>query len=294
MKAMKGRIMQNVDPLMKELEAKVAGDPFKGKDSREVDSIGQSVNSLASRVRGAIRDLPADDPDVKSINARLAAVDKKIEAAAGASEKAGVIGGVVKYWAGTKEAFAGWEQETPVTTWQQFTHDRPRACRTCMMPKTVQALHRAQDWLGENQVKEVQAKYGTDPAFKPTVDEATQTVEQAGAKLNAAYNKLMDEADKQPTPEDKYFREQAAVHGERRRADLQGHEVHGRERRPGEEAPAEVGGRRRRRGGGRQAEFKQMVAKASAAWPKLSLRRCRPRTGSTRPRRTSGRARRSA
>jgi hypothetical protein len=268
MKAMKGRIMENVDPLMKELEAKVAGDPFKGKDSREVDSIGQSVNGLASRVRGSIRDLPADDPDVKSINARLAAVEKKIEAAAGASEKAGVIGGVVKYWASTKEAFAGWDQEKPLTTWQQYTTSQSSS--DLQMPKTVQALHRAQDWLGESQVKEVQAKYGTDPTFKPTVDEATRTVDQAGARLNDAYNKVMDDADKQPTPEDKYSREKPQFLANDVERIFKGTKYMDanvarakklQQKWEGAVAAAEEA---------RQAEFKRLVAKASADWPAVA------------------------
>src|SRR4051794_7440951 len=269
MKAVKGRVLQNVNPLLADLEKQVAADPFKGKDSREMYNIGQSLNALASRVRGGIRDLPADDPDVKSINIRLAAIDKKIESAAGASEKAGEIANVVKYWAGTKEAFAGWEQETAVPTWQQFTHESSQGMSEMQMPKTVQALHRAQGWLAENQVKAAQAKYGTDPAFKPTVDEATKTVEQAGAKLNGAYNKLLDEAEKLPTPDDKYFRskpEDMAKNAERWFKDTKymdanvarAKKLH--EKWEGAVAAAEAG---------RQAQFKQMVAEAAAAWPKL-------------------------
>jgi hypothetical protein len=135
LKGVKARVMENVKPLMEDLEQQVAGDPFKGKNQNEVYNIAQSINGTMSRIKGVIEPLPATDPDAKKITDRLAALDKKLEEMGGASEKAEVVENLEKFWQSTKEYFAGWEAEQSGPTWERYTKEGSTEMSALLMPK---------------------------------------------------------------------------------------------------------------------------------------------------------------
>ena len=196
----KKRKMEFIAPIMKELEEKVASDPFKGADQQAAYRTGQELSSLESRIRGAFSDLPADDADVKAVNAKLAAIDKKIEAGANAGEQSEVADHLVKSWQNTQEYFTGWDQEKQGPTWARYSKESSQAMGSLLMPKTVEAITRTKYWLDDSQAKEAVAKYPTNATIKSTIDTATKTLDTAAGKLSAAFNSILDEAEKLPTP----------------------------------------------------------------------------------------------
>jgi len=69
--------------LLKELEDKVAADPFKGADERTANGIYNDLTYLGKRVLGEFTRVPKDEPEVKAVFDLVAAANAKIEALAG-------------------------------------------------------------------------------------------------------------------------------------------------------------------------------------------------------------------
>lgn len=193
-------------PIIKELDDALASDPFKGKNENEADQVVQQLKSLMSRIRGGISDMPADDADVKAINDKLAAADKKITVAAAGAMKGEEIAKLQNWWKSTQEYYAGWEKETQGPTWERFSHEAGQEMSVLMMPKTVEAADRVRGWLREAQVIEARKTLGTEPAVKAIFDEADKTLDSAAGKLSGAFNALLGEAEKLPVPSDDLIR----------------------------------------------------------------------------------------
>jgi hypothetical protein len=68
------------------------------------------------------------------------------------------------------------------------------------MPKTVEAITRTKYWLNDDYLKKNQTTYPDDPKLKATIAEAQKTLDTALAKMNDNYNKVLEEAEKLPTP----------------------------------------------------------------------------------------------
>jgi hypothetical protein len=199
-KGVKKRIADNAKPLIDELDKQVADNPFKGKEGYEANNIAQSIDSAIKRIRGIYEPLPADDADVKAVNAKLDAIAKKVDAYGADSEKAGVADRVAKYWSDTKHYFEGWEAETAGPNWERYTKEGSQGMSDLLMPKTVEAINRTKYWFDSEEVKKAQSTYPDDPKIKGTVAEAQKTLDTALAKMNDNYNKLLEEAEKLPTP----------------------------------------------------------------------------------------------
>jgi hypothetical protein len=199
-KGVKKRVTGNAQPLIEELEKQLADNPFKDKQSNEAYSLSQSLNSAISRIRGIYEPLPKDDPDVKAVMAKLDGFARKIEAYGADSDKAAVVAQLADYWTNTKNYFDGWEAETAGPNWERYTKEGSQGMSDLLMPKTVEAINRTKYWFDNEHVKKAQSTYPDDAKIKATVGEAQKVLDTALAKMNDNFNKLLEEAEKLPTP----------------------------------------------------------------------------------------------
>jgi hypothetical protein len=199
-KGVKKRVTENAKPLVDELDQQVADNPFKDKQSNETSSISQSLSAEISRIRGIYDALPKDDPDVKAMNAKLDGIARKIDAYGADSDKAGVVARIADYWKNTKNYFEGWEAETAGPNWERYTKEGSQGMSDLLMPKTVEAINRTKYWFDSEEVKKAQSTYPDEPKLKAIVAEAQKTLDTALGKMNDNFNKLLEEAEKLPTP----------------------------------------------------------------------------------------------
>jgi hypothetical protein len=178
---------------LKELEEQLVADPFKGLDQVQANKVHTDLAYLAKRVHGAIDDLPKDDAEVKAVNARLAAAEQKLAAAGTLWGKTEDIARLTGSWEFYKRDIAGWEQET--------TGQASFGFRPWLMIKTASAIKYRNYWLAQKETKELLDQYKEDPVVKATLDEVEKTRDAAAAKLNEAFNRTLDEAEKMPLPE---------------------------------------------------------------------------------------------
>jgi len=94
--AIKADVLARVAPVVVELEALGAGDPFTGKTQPEAYALTSQLDTLKNRIREALRAVPAADPDAVAIEARIQTVDHRIEEASAAWGKAQLDTMVVK------------------------------------------------------------------------------------------------------------------------------------------------------------------------------------------------------
>lgn len=178
-------------PILSELEERVASDPFVGLAQHEAYSATGTLQALKNRVLGAIRHIPEDD-DTKAINARLIATDQKIDQASAAWGKAVLDATVGGGWSVIKTDIAGWQEET------RGSDARP--LEEPHLPKTRSAIQRIHYLLEDPETKRIRAENQGDATLEPMYREAEAIFEAAAAKLNAAFNAVLDEADKLETP----------------------------------------------------------------------------------------------
>ncbi len=179
-------------PLLEELEQRLATDPFKGLDQREAYVATSDLQTLKNRVLGAVYRLPEDDADVKKINARLLVTDQKIDKASAAWGKAVLDAEVGGSWELIKKDVAGWEQEGPDPKAQPLEAPDMRNCRVA-----VSCIHY---WLNSDETKKTRAENKGDPTLEATYAEAEKVFDAAAEKLNVAFNKVLEEAEKMPAP----------------------------------------------------------------------------------------------
>jgi hypothetical protein len=147
--------------ILKELEEKVAADPFKGLDEQEAYKVYSKLQSLSIRVETEFRHIPQDDADIKAVFDRLAAANAKAEAAGG---KWGIEKMQEKFtarWEYTSNPFAGWEVEKLDT--KEAAKGRVEG-----LSKTIQAIRGITYWLNERDVKETLAKHKDDKVVAAT------------------------------------------------------------------------------------------------------------------------------
>jgi hypothetical protein len=178
---------------MKELEEKVATDPYNGVPEGQTYKVVGEMTSLRQRVEYQLSLIPKDNADRKAYEARLAAVAKKIEGYDSAWSDARVEDAIVNSWKFSKQNFAGWEQE-------QFEGSK-RPFAPIEMQKTVQAIRQTNYFLKEKDTTEARQKHGNLPKVAATLADAEKTLADASAKLDAAFNKWLDDAEKQKRPQ---------------------------------------------------------------------------------------------
>lgn len=164
-------------PAMRELEERVAGDPFAGLDPREAHVAWSRLGELRHRVVSWLRDLPPDDPDATAFRTRLVATDAAIDRASAAWGKAELDTSIESGFAATMAAIAGWEAETAPA----------EKLADPDLPKTRAAVQRLRHLLDNR---------SEHPSFR----EAEATFLAAAEKLSTAYHQVLDAAEQMPTP----------------------------------------------------------------------------------------------
>jgi len=106
----KANALDKAEPILKELEERVAKPIFEG--SEQPWQVLGGLESLKSRTRGALTEVPADDADVKAIEKRLAKVDGIIAAATVKLGKDQALEMAKQSWAVEEKAIEGWEEES--------------------------------------------------------------------------------------------------------------------------------------------------------------------------------------
>ncbi len=179
-------------PILRELEAGVASDPFEGLEQREAYVATRKLYTLKDRVEVALGPVAEDDEDVKAIRARLVETDRKIEKASAAWGKAELDAQVGGSWMVIQSDIEGWDLEAIGTNTGPL--EEPR------LPKTQAAIHRIGYLLADPETKRIRDVNRGDPTLDAVYRTAEATFEAAAAKLDAAFNKVLDEAEKLPTP----------------------------------------------------------------------------------------------
>jgi hypothetical protein len=101
-----------------------------------------------------------------------------------------------RMWKERQEEMAGWKDEKQGPTWKQFLTNQPDGADKLLMPKTIEALAAVKYWLDLDHVKETAEQGKNEAAAKSIMADAHKTVDESGAKLNAAFNHVLDEAEK--------------------------------------------------------------------------------------------------
>lgn len=101
-----------------------------------------------------------------------------------------------RMWKERQEEMAGWQEEKKGPTWKQFLANQPDGADKLLMPKTIETLAAVKYWLDLDHVKETAEQAKNEAAAKTIMADARKTVDESGAKLNAAFNNLLDEAER--------------------------------------------------------------------------------------------------
>jgi hypothetical protein len=178
---------------LRELEERVASDPFKGTDDISAYNVYSDINSLSDRVKAEFRRVPQDDPDIKAVLDRVAAANAKVEAASSKWAMDKMQERFASGWKFESQSFAGWESE-------QLEPNSVKQRRIEGLNKTTQAIRGTVYWLNEADTKQAIEKYKDNATVQATVRAAHKTLDEASAKLNEGFNLVVAEAEGQPMP----------------------------------------------------------------------------------------------
>lgn len=257
-------------PWLKRLDDAMAAGPFKdARTNEDLYRVTQELNSNMSQVRGALAGLPADEPRVKAINDKLTAYARQIDAASGGAQGKQAGEQLAHMWKNQQEYFAGWDKEASAPTWEGYAHKNSDSMDALLMPKTVELLTRLSAWFGDSFVKETSESYKDEPTVKATLGEAHQAYDTAAAKLNKAFNGVLAEAEKAPTPTDDSVRGRAGSLADRADTWFKGTPFHDPNVARAKSLKDKWDGAI---GGAAQAKddlLKKLTEQAAAAWPKM-------------------------
>jgi hypothetical protein len=260
--AVKADALNRASPILTELEARVATDPFAGRAQREAYEATSALETLKNRVRKPLLVVPDGDREVAAIEARLAQVDAKINAASLAWGKAELDAQVVNSWSFVETAIAGWDKETVAKDARPL--DSPE------LPKTRLAIQRIRYLLADPATEKIRAENKGDGAIEETYRNAEQIFATAAANLNSAFASVLDAAEKLETPLSRFD------------LDRPGFLAHDAEQALGGTRYAEPAAKRARALDARwQSEVQaivksrqelcdKLIAEANAAWPAIS------------------------
>lgn len=185
--------LQRSAPILKELQDRLAADPFKGASDVTASSIYTELTTLSHRARRQFDGVPKDDPQIKPVIDQISAADARIEAAAGKWALKQIEEAFASGWKSTSQGFAGWESEQLVPSGTS-----PR--ELVGFDKTIRAIGGTIYWLNEPETKDVAAKYKDDAVVAATLQAAAKTLDDASAKLNDAFNAVIAQAEREPMP----------------------------------------------------------------------------------------------
>ena len=191
---LKAYALERAMPLLEEFEGRVVTDPFEGLDQAAAYRVTGELDHLRYRTLHELKDLPEDDTDVVAINARVGAVNEKIEEASAAWALAALHESVRESWAILErdEEIAGWREET--------ADPEPRLLEVPSLPKTRTAIIRIGYLLADPKTGQIREENPGDEVVESTYRRAEEEREAAVATMAAAYNFVLAEAEKVQTP----------------------------------------------------------------------------------------------
>jgi hypothetical protein len=148
---------------------------------------------LTNGLAGLLSRLPDSDPDRKSYEDRLDAARAKIKQYDDAWGAANVEAAVANHWQITRQDFDGWERE-------QYSPGR-WAFAEPNLPKTEKAVEETKHFLADKGTIDARSKAASLPNAAAAIAQADETLASAQAKLDAAFNQWMDNAEQQPRPQ---------------------------------------------------------------------------------------------
>jgi hypothetical protein len=179
--------------VLKELEEKVAADPFKGADELTANKVYTDLTYLGKRVLGEFARVPKDEPEVKAVFDRVAAANAKIESLAGKWATQKMEEQFAAGWGFASKNFEGWEAE-------KLSTDEAARGRVEGLSKTTQAIRGTVYWLEEAQTKQTAEQHKDNAVVTATLASARKTLDAAAAKLNEGFNAVLGTLEKAPMP----------------------------------------------------------------------------------------------
>jgi hypothetical protein len=188
----KADALDRAQPLLRELEERLASNPYAGLSQDEGFEVTNELGYLQERIRSALHPVPADDADILAVQARLRAADEQMAAAGGSLAMAKLEADFAERLEMVQTEFEGWQQETagPVE----------RAGEVPDLPATRLAIMRVGYLLRDPETQRIRAENAGNAAIEAVYQAAQELFDAAGAKLHAAYDQVLDHADGQPTP----------------------------------------------------------------------------------------------
>jgi hypothetical protein len=246
---------------LKELEERVAADPFKGVSEQDAHKVFNDLKTLSDRVRAEFARVPKDDPEIKAALDRVAAANARIEASESKWAIEKMQDQFATSWRNASQAFAGWEAERPAPD--------SASRRIEGLNKTMQAVSGTVYWLNTDDTKQTIAKYKDNPAVQTTAQAARQTLDAASAKLNDAFNEVLAEAERKPMPTRESARAEIGELGR-----YAGNWLAGTKYKDADVARAAALDAKWKADVARaekemEANLKKLTAEANAAWPKI-------------------------
>lgn len=187
----KADALDRVRPLLAELEDRTATDPFAGLDQRAARAADTELRTLRDRVLAALRPVPEGDPDIAVALARLADVDRVIDVASASWGKSELDAQVARGWTAIAADIEGWEGESDGDA---APLAEPR------LPRTRLAVQRIRHLLTDPDTVATRVQHADDAELQATYRTAEGVFEAASAKLNWAYNQVLDAAERMETP----------------------------------------------------------------------------------------------
>ncbi|HEX4385661.1 MAG TPA: hypothetical protein VH083_22025 [Myxococcales bacterium] len=186
--AIKADAMERAMPILAELEASVATDPFAGKEQHEAYQATSALETLKHRVRAPLWRVPDGDADVAAIEARLRAVDVKIDEASAKWGRAELTSQVNNTWSFVEQAISGWEAEA--------LSSEARPLETPDLPKTRLAIQRIRYLLDDPATQKIRAENQGDATIEATYRAAEEIFDKAAAKMNDAFAGVLEAGEK--------------------------------------------------------------------------------------------------
>ncbi len=246
--------LENAGPILEELEERITKPIFT--DEQPAWKTMGELESLKTRVRGALYEVPKDDADVKKIEARLGKVDAKIATALAKLDRDQSFERVKQSWELEEQAIAGWEDEKGSPTAYE-------------MPKTTLAVRRLTWFVNDKEIGAIGDAQKKDKPIQDLIAGAKKVRDAAVKKLHAAFNAVLDHLEKGPRPSNRIDLEYPSRLAGSAGSDFEGtpHQEANLKRAKALETrwDREIEAERK----ARQAKYDELSAVAAKAWPKI-------------------------
>jgi len=143
------------------------------------------------KIEFALKELPQDSAEVKSLRERVAKMSQQFDAAVLAHQTKEFVGRINKHWDELKKEADGWEAETETPTFAGWGNGGLKA------PKTEQMLRRANQWLDfVKDASDLPDAVRSAPPVTAKVDEVRKLRDAALAKLERNAEAVVADAEK--------------------------------------------------------------------------------------------------